>query len=458
MALQELLERWQQQPPGREIETAVRSVFGYSRNRIFRYRPATTTVIEPTLFASTPIYRGRDGEAGNYNGTSSGWYASAVLSGIPSEATLLALVRPAVADSSERTILSLSNVADENPLFRLETEGSNKYRFQIRGTVDAANITGTTSVVAGTTAVVGGVFRDSTREKSVWVNGRKEATASNNVGSASFSRTTLGVLSRSGTVHYFSGLIFEAHVLPFAASDGWMAEATRSPIALLNAIYKPRRIWVPVSAGGAADLTLADASHAHAADSLSLTTASTLTIADATHAHTAEALSLTTASTLAVADALHDHAAEGLALTTESLLALQDALHDHAADAPELLSGSSLLIAEALQAHTADGLALVVDAYLTVANAGHGHTADALVLTVPSTGADPAAVWSYVLSNGKTAEENVVEILAKLQALHDIHGLTLGSPLTVSATARAAGTISQTISSSSGTTTVTRTS
>lgn len=150
-------------------------------------------------------------------------------------------------------------------------------------------------------------------------------------------------------------------------------------------IFRPAQRRVPVSAGGAADLTLADASHAHAADSLSLTTASTLTIADATHAHTAEALSLTTASTLAVADALHDHAAEGLALTTESLLALQDALHDHAADAPELLSGSSLLIAEALQAHTADGLALVVDAYLTVANAGHGHTADALVLTVPST-------------------------------------------------------------------------
>ena len=255
MALQELLERWHQQPPGGEIETSVRSVFGYSRNRIFRARPATTTVIEPTLFAATPIYSGRDGVAGNYNGTSSGWYASPVLSGIPAEATLLALVRPAVADSSERTILSLSNVADENPLFRLETEGSNKYRFQIRGTVDAANITSTTSVVAGTTAVVGGVFRDSTREKSVWVNGRKEATATNNLGSGSFSRTTLGVLSRSGTVHYFSGLIFEAHVLPYAACDGWMAEATRSPLALLNAIYKPRRIWAPVSAGGGAGIT-----------------------------------------------------------------------------------------------------------------------------------------------------------------------------------------------------------
>lgn len=267
--------------------------------------------------------------------------------------------------------------------------------------------------------------------------------------------TTLGVGYRPDTTGRQAGGVF---VLAAYATRHLSARELAQVTARPNLLLAPRRIWVPVSAGGAADLTLADASHAHAADSLSLTTASTLTIADATHAHTAEALSLTTASTLAVADALHDHAAEGLALTTESLLALQDALHDHAADAPELLSGSSLLIAEALQAHTADGLALVVDAYLTVANAGHGHTADALVLTVPSTGADPAAVWSYVLSNGKTAEENVVEILAKLQALHDIHGLTLGSPLTVSATARAAGTISQTISSSSGTTTVTRTS
>lgn len=250
MALQELLERWRQQPPSGEIDTSVRSVFGYSRNRIFRARPATASVIYPTLFAATPIYSGRDGVAGNYNGTSSGWYCSPVFSGIPGQATLLAVVRPAVADSTERTILSLSDVADENTLFRLETEGSNKYRFQIRGTFDAANITSTTSVVAGTTAVIGGVFRDSTREKSVWVNGRKEATATNNLGSGNFTRTTLGVLSRITLIHYFSGLIFEAHVLPYAASDGWMAEATRSPIALLNAIYKPRRIWVPVSAGG----------------------------------------------------------------------------------------------------------------------------------------------------------------------------------------------------------------
>lgn len=44
-----------------------------------------------------------------------------------------------------------------------------------------------------------------------------------------------------------------------------------------------------------------------------------------------------------------------------------------------------------------------------------------------------------------------------LQELHQIHGLALGSPLSVSATARSAAAIAQTIVDNSGTVTVTRT-
>jgi hypothetical protein len=44
----------------------------------------------------------------------------------------------------------------------------------------------------------------------------------------------------------------------------------------------------------------------------------------------------------------------------------------------------------------------------------------------------------------------------RLQELYQVHGLASGSPLTVSATARAAASISQTISTAAGTTTVTR--
>jgi len=367
--------------------------------------------------------------------------------------TRIAIVERRTSGTTRRAISATAAAGAGELLWRMESGATP----ELVASGVALVLTATSSFSAGDRHVIGMRLTAgaSNTTWSHWRNGVQLNAAADTTALTAGSAPHIGGVSGS-TNAARSDIGIPLHInWSRALSDTEMRDVM---LAVWQRMLAPRRIWVPVSAGGAADLTLADASHAHAADSLSLTTASTLTIADATHAHTAEALSLTTASTLAVADALHDHAAEGLALTTESLLALQDALHDHAADAPELLSGSSLLIAEALQAHTADGLALVVDAYLTVANAGHGHTADALVLTVPSTGADPAAVWSYVLSNGKTAEENVVEILAKLQALHDIHGLTLGSPLTVSATARAAGTISQTISSSSGTTTVTRTS
>lgn len=251
MSIVERMLPWNRQPSGPAELADQRQVFAYSRNRIFSARPAGTSVIEPTLFAATSDSAGPHGVAGSYDGSTSGWYCSPVFTGIPGEATLIAMVRPAVADSAERTILSLSDVADENPLFRLETN-SNVWRFQIRGSFDAANITGTTSVVAGTMAIVGGVYRDSTREKSLWVNGSKEATSTASLGSGTLSRTTLGVLSRSGTGQFFSGLIYEAHILPFAASDAWMARALKSPEALFEAIYSPQRIWVPVSVGGGA--------------------------------------------------------------------------------------------------------------------------------------------------------------------------------------------------------------
>ncbi|MEY5098541.1 MAG: hypothetical protein RJA36_1260, partial [Pseudomonadota bacterium] len=248
MSIVERMLPWDRQPPGPAELANQRQVFGYSRNRIFLARPGGTSVIEPTLFAATPDSAGQNSVAGSYDGSTSGWYCSPVFTVIPSDATLIAMVRPAVADSAERTVLSLSDIADENPLFRLETN-SNVWRFQIRGSTTAANIAGTTAVVAGTMAIVGGVYRDSTREKSLWVNGRKEATDTTSLGSGTFSRTTLGVLSRSGTGQFFSGLIYEAHILPFAASDAWMADATKSPKQLFAAIYAPRRIWVPVSSG-----------------------------------------------------------------------------------------------------------------------------------------------------------------------------------------------------------------
>lgn len=218
----------------------------------------------------------------------------------------------------------------------------------------------------------------------------------------------------------------------------WNRALSPEEIAAIGAnpwqLFRPqeRSIWVPsAGGGGAVSLVIADATHAHTADGLTLTLQSALSVADATHGHAADNLTLTTtgstsltvadathahtadsptltvlavlsvadalhghsaanvtlgvsgATTLTVADATHSHLVDGLVLTTESLLTVADALHAHAADNVDLSDAPILQIADALHAHTADGLALTVDAWLAVADARHLHSADNVVLFVP---------------------------------------------------------------------------
>lgn len=72
-------------------------------------------------------------------------------------------------------------------------------------------------------------------------------------------------------------------------------------------------------------------------------------------------------------------------------------------------------------------------------------------------GANPAAVWAYVLSNGKTAGQTMVETHAMLSELYRIHGLAAGEPLVVDKTTRTAGDIEQSITQVGDVVTVTRT-
>ncbi|MEY2688335.1 MAG: hypothetical protein RL375_2533 [Pseudomonadota bacterium] len=72
------------------------------------------------------------------------------------------------------------------------------------------------------------------------------------------------------------------------------------------------------------------------------------------------------------------------------------------------------------------------------------------------TGATAAEIWAYTLTNGLTAEQTLVAVHAMLLDLHLIHGLTTGSPLSVTTAARAAGAVTQTIADNGTTVTVTR--
>lgn len=137
-------------------------------------------------------------------------------------------------------------------------------------------------------------------------------------------------------------------------------------------------------AGGAVQLVIADATHAHAADNLALTQHNVLAIQDATHGHTADNVVL--GINLIIEDATHGHTADNLGLTQHHVLAIQDASHGHAADNLALTQHNVLAIADASHGHTADNLALTQHNILTVADALHAHAADNLVLTAHEPG------------------------------------------------------------------------
>lgn len=102
------------------------------------------------------------------------------------------------------------------------------------------------------------------------------------------------------------------------------------------------------------------------------------------------------------------------------------------------------------------GLSLDIVVAGVVGSAVAAGVTGSVSLTGSGTGASAADIWGYTLSNGLTAEQTVVAIHELLSELHLIHGLTLGSPLSVTAAARTAGAVSQAVAEAAGTVTVTR--
>ncbi|MCK6431859.1 MAG: hypothetical protein L6Q68_02340 [Aquabacterium sp.] len=101
---------------------------------------------------------------------------------------------------------------------------------------------------------------------------------------------------------------------------------------------------------------------------------------------------------------------------------------------------------------SADGLAAAVWGATAAGNNGAGTMGERLNLASAG-GVDysalAAAVWGRILTAGVDAQ-------ALVAAMAEIHGLVPGAPLTVNATTRAAGSVTQSITEAGGTVTVTR--
>ena len=298
----------------------------------------------------------------------------------------------------------------------------------------SSNIAGTVPIPTGFVVLICHGGTNGGQVARTWVNGVEYAgTAATDSWPDSPAFTGMFGSSAFPTSNTFSGV-------------GNLAVALRGNITSAEAKGLTNNLWqlfedadedaiflAPLAGGSSySDLAIQDASHAHAADSLTLATQSTLAIADATHAHAADSLTLTTLSVLSIADSSHGHAADNLTLAGSSAadLAIQDATHAHSSDSPVLVAQSFLAIADASHAHAADNLTLstglVVD--LTIQDSTHAHTSDTPALAAQS--------FLSILdaSHGHTADSLTLTTLLVLSIADSSHGhatdnLTLGVPV-----------------------------
>jgi hypothetical protein len=190
------------------------------------------------------------------------------------------------------------------------------------------------------------------------------------------------------------------------------------------------------------------------ADGTTLTATASLLTGSATGSSSATADGVTLTATASFiegsASGETNATAEGATLTATASLIPGSAEGTEASTAPgATLTASASLIPGSASGESnveAPGVTLTATASL-VAGAASGSTAGSC---------DPAEIWGFVLPNGKTAAETLVENNEMLLALSKIHGLVIGTPLVVEATQRTAGDIEQTISESNGVVTVER--
>lgn len=178
-------------------------------------------------------------------------------------------------------------------------------------------------------------------------------------------------------------------------------------------------------------LAVAEASHAHSVDSPTLSQANTLAVADATHAHDADNVTLTVSVTLTVADAAHDHTVDSPTLTQAHVLAVAGSAHAHSVDSPTLTQANTLVVADAAHDHSADNVTLTQALTLTVADASHDHSVDSPTLTQSNQLAVADAAHAHTADNLALTQANQL-VVADASHEHAVDNVTLSQGNTLS--------------------------
>lgn len=165
--------------------------------------------------------------------------------------------------------------------------------------------------------------------------------------------------------------------------------------------------------------------------------------------------------TLAASESGADTAAIAGAVRVAGALAASESGADTASIAGSVGSGTitGALAASESDADTAAlaGVVRILGALASSESGSDTASIDGTVETPGGTGATAAEIWGYVLPNGMTAGATLSALHTLMSELHLIHGLTAGSPMSVSSAQRRAGAVTQSIADNGvGLVTVTR--
>jgi hypothetical protein len=244
--------------------------------------------------------------------------------------------------------------------------------------------------------------------------------------------------SLAAATSYWFGVVIEKSNLYYkydttAAANEFAIDSTNSyatPAPPGTASYFTRRISIYATyteGGGSTALTIAEASHSHAADNIALTQHNALAVAETRHTHAADAPTLTyhvAHYTLTIAEALHSHTADNAALVQHNKLTVADAAHAHAADGAALTQHNKLAVQESRHLHEADGAVLVQHNKLVIADATHSHAADALALVQHNVLA-PADTRHLHTADGPVLSLATTLVIADTRHTHAADGLAL---------------------------------
>jgi Concanavalin A-like lectin/glucanases superfamily len=250
----------------------------------------------------------------DFNGTSVDYRWNRAVTGTnPSEATLFALC--STDSGGERTLIGMSRSSNNNPLFRIELNGTGFWQAQFRG--DGATVTNVTGGGAPSTNrlyFIVGVFRSGTGQKELWIDGVQGATSTTDIGTITLDQTEIGVVVRSGAVQWWDGVIPLAGIYNRALSPAEIATLSKNPWQLFQPIS--RRIFVASTGTGPTyTLTAAQGSFTLTGQAAGLTASRLLTAAQGSFALTGQAATLKAARLITAAQGSYTLTGQDATLT-----------------------------------------------------------------------------------------------------------------------------------------------